>query len=333
MRLRRALRRLTGDAWIFDPVGAGVRVPAIAAALTIGFATGRPLQGIVAATGAYLVGFGAPLDLFGSNLVLLVVATVVLGTSATLGSVAAFHGVLAIAVASALGALCGFAASRDVATAWVALQCAVAGVVATGYPASLPRALERALLISAGGVAQTLVLTAARFARRPVRTAPAEASEPRFAILLAVALGLATAVERALHLRNGYWVPATTLLVLRPTTLSTLARGVSRSVGTLVGVSVGSAVVMTTQVRGLPLAALVCLAAFGAYVFQKATYGLFSACVGMYVVFILSLGGVSEAEVAIARLEATLVGTAIGLAVQLVDGWARRPDAGRARVA
>jgi uncharacterized membrane protein YccC len=55
-------------------------------------------------------------------------------------------------------------------------------------------------------------------------------------------------------------------------------------------------------------------------VFQKATYGLLSACITMYVVFVLSRAGLPERQVAGARIVATGLGAVIGLAVQLVDG-------------
>jgi hypothetical protein len=278
---------------------------------------------VLAASGAYLVGFGAPLDLFGSNPLLLASVTIVIGASATLGSVAAAHSYVAVLAVAALGALCGLAASRDTATAWIGLQCALAGVIATSYPASPAVAAKRALIIVSGGFTQTVLLSLVRFARRRAPPPPGptpEPAQPRYALHLAVALAVGLGVERLLAIRNGYWVPATTLLVLRPTTQGTMTRALARSVGTLVGVSAASALLLAAHPQRGLLATLVTAAAFGAYTFQKATYGLFSACVGAYVVLIMSLGGSPEREVAVARMVATLTGAAVGLAVQFVDG-------------
>jgi hypothetical protein len=274
---------------------------------------------VLAATGAYLVGFGAPLNLFGSRPLLLLVVTLVIGVSAVAGSIAAAHGIAALLLAGALGWLCGRAAERDAATAWIAVQCALAGVIATNYPASLDKAAERAALIFTGGIAQTVVLSVARLVLRFPPPSPPERSEERFAAHLSIALVVALAAERALGLRNGYWAPATTLLVLRPTMSSTMARALSRTAGTLVGVVLASALLMASHPPLGLVGALVLGAAFGAYLFQRATYGLFSTCVGMYVVFVRSLLGAAEEEIAVARVIATLLGAAIGLAVQLAD--------------
>lgn len=57
----------------------------------------------------------------------------------------------------------------------------------------------------------------------------------RHAIRLAVALGLATLVYRFLPLSRGYWLPLTTLIVLRPEFTTTFSRGAARVLGTLIG--------------------------------------------------------------------------------------------------
>jgi hypothetical protein len=327
---KRALRSLTGDAWIFDPLGAGVRVPAIAAALVAGIVSGHPLVGALAAGGAFTVGFGAPLDLRGSNPLLLFLATFGIGASAVAGSMAGGHALTATLVIMGLGALYEMAASRGAGLAWIALQCALTGILASSHPASLEGAASRAVAIVVGGLAQTLFLLLARFVQRPTPPAAAEAEPPRYALHLATALALATAIEQTLGLRNGYWVPLTTLLVLRAGTRKTLARAISRTVGTFGGAALAAAVLTVTGPSKPVLAALVALAALGAYVFQKATYGLFSACVTAYVVFILSFAGAPDRRVAAARIVATALGAAIGLAVEGADAALRRRRLGAA---
>ncbi len=147
---------------------------------------------------------------------------------------------------------------------------------------------------------------------------------PRYALHLAIALSVAIAAERALALRNGYWVPMTALLVLRPDTRHTMARAFARVAGTIGGAAIASAVILSMHPGRTVLALLVALAALGAYVFQRATYGLLSACATAYVVFILSLVGLAEKEVAESRIAATALGGAIALAVQSVDDVRRR---------
>ena len=43
---------------MFDPIGALLRIPAIAGALTTGIVTGHLVPGVLVATGAFFVGFG-----------------------------------------------------------------------------------------------------------------------------------------------------------------------------------------------------------------------------------------------------------------------------------
>jgi hypothetical protein len=322
----RAWRWLTGDAWRFDPVGAGVRVPAITLSIAVGVAIGRPLVGVLAAGGAYTLGFGAPLNLRGSNSLLLIAASAGIGASATIGSLAAAHAPSAVVVAGAFGLLCGRVAARGPGPAWIGLQCAVAAVIATSYPASLDRALLRALVILAGGLAQTAALGVARFARRRAPASPASPDPvvPTYAVHLAIALSASTLVERALALPNGYWVPVTALLVLRPDSTHTMIRGFIRALGTLCGAALGSGVILLLHPGTALLAVGVAMAAFGAYVFQKASYGLLSACVTVYVVFLLSLAGMTEEQVAVSRIVATTLGGAVALGVHggdLVVGY------------
>jgi hypothetical protein len=301
-------------------VGAGLRVPAIAVALSLGAATGKPLVGVLAAGGAFTVGLGAPLGLRGSNLLLLCLASGAIGAAAVVGSFAAWNDALAVAFAACLGTLCGLALPKGPGVAWIAVQCALAGVVATSYPASLQGAERRAIVIVAGGALQAALIACARHALRrhlPPQP-PTESETPHYALHLAIGLALATGIERSIHLRSGYWVPLTTLLVLRPVARSTMARALARTVGTMGGAALASALILALHPSWAVLAAFVVTAAFAAYLFQKATYGLLSACVTVYVVFILSLAGVPESEVAVARIAATALGGAIAIAVQAV---------------
>jgi len=323
--LGRAGRRLVGDAWVFDPVGAGARIPALAAALAFAMIAPSPGDGALAAGGAFTVGFGAPLDLRGSKTLLLAVATAVIGVAAVLGSIAGESHVGATVAAGAMGLLCGLSASRGAGPAWIAVQCGLAAVIATGYPADLPLAAGRALPIVAGGLAQTAVLLVARFARR--RLPPPPPPDPyvaHYAVHLALALAAATIAARVLGLRNGYWAAMTALLVLRPGGRQTMARALSRVAGTVGGAGLASLLVLATHPGRPLLACLVAAAAFGAYLFQKATYALLSACVTAYVVFLYSFLVMPEEQVAVARILATGLGGAIALVVQGVDWGVRR---------
>ena len=321
-----ALRRWLGDAWSFDPVGAGVRVVAIVASIAVGMASARPLIGILAAAGAYTVGFGASLDLRGSKPLLLVAASIGIGAFALAGSLAGSHIASAVVFATALGLAYGRVSFFGPSPAWIALRCGLAGLVATGFPAPLRAAALRALPIVVGGLAQASVLSLASSPRRP--SAPAPTTGPfalDYEIELAIGLGAAVGMEQILGLRNGYgyWVPMTTLLVLRVDGQQTMVRAVARVGGTIAGAGLASVVLLLLHPPLPVLVFLVALAAFGSYAFQTATYGVFAACATMYIVFVLSLAGLPEGAVAVTRIVATAIGGAIALSVQGA-GWLLR---------
>jgi hypothetical protein len=328
--IARTWRWLTGDAWRFDPIGAGARIPAIALSLAVGAASGRPLVGVLAAGGAYTVGFGAPLDLRGSKSLLLAAASAGIGASAIVGSLAATSAPGVVLVAAAFGLLCGRLASRGPGPAWIGLQCGLAAIIATSYPASLERAALRALVILAGGLVQTGVLAIARFARRRLPPPPpADPFVPHYSVHLAIALAAAMLAERALAVRNGYWAPMTALLVLRPDSRHTTTRVFTRVGGTIGGAALSSVVILLLHPGAALLACGVAVAAFGSYLFQKASYGLLSAWVTIYVVFILSLAGQPEQDVALSRIFATALGGVVAVGVQLGDWlvWRRHHGA------
>jgi hypothetical protein len=317
---RRVFQRLRGPAWTFDPVGAGVRLPAIALCLLAGLLTRRPLWGSLAAGGAFSTGFGAPLDLAGSSPLLLVVVSLGCGIAAVIGSLSAGHGALAVATLAAIGILCGLASARGAALGWIALQCGLTAIIATSYPAPLHRAGLRAVVIAGGGLAQVAALMLAGLFRwkRPSATT-SDPTDAWHALRIGLALAIATAVERTLAIRNGYWVPLTTLLVLRPDAQRTFPRTLARTAGTVGGAAIASVLLLSLRLDATFLAILIVAAAFGAYLFQKATYGLFSASVTLYVVFILSFIGLPEGQVSVARIVATVLGSAVALAIHGLD--------------
>src|SRR5580698_1465476 len=154
----RTLRGLAGDGWRFDPLAASVRLPAFAAALAVGSIIGHPLAGVLAASGAFTVGFGAPLGVRGSKARLLFAAAFAIGGAAVVGSFAAWSGVGVVLCAAGFGWMCAVAMHKGPRPGWIGLQCALAAVVATTYPASLQGAAKRAAVIVCGALGQALIL-------------------------------------------------------------------------------------------------------------------------------------------------------------------------------
>ena len=132
---------------------------------------------------------------------------------------------------------------------------------------------------------------------------------------LALALLISTAIYRCFRVRNGYWIPMTALLVLKPQWTGTLSRGIARMVGTVAGAGIALALARLLPFPEWVIPALVIVCAWGCYALQAVNYAIFSVFVTLYIVFLFRFGGFSQTAAAHIRLVNTIVGGAIALAI------------------
>ncbi|WP_053958948.1 FUSC family protein [Sulfobacillus thermosulfidooxidans] len=144
----------------------------------------------------------------------------------------------------------------------------------------------------------------------------------RHALRMAVILGFAVWLYGTLALSRGYWVPLTTLVILKPDFFSTVVRGVARVLGTIGGV------VLATGLIALPLHPLILTLIFlvvfavGLYTVFSYNYTLFSAFMTAEIVVLLSFfDHLSPVKTVQERVIDTLIGTALALASYLL--WPR----------
>jgi uncharacterized membrane protein YccC len=164
--------------------------------------------------------------------------------------------------------------------------------------------------------------------RRRTRSAVAEALTGRRTWLFALRLGLVLAVAelamQLLPLDRPYWVLLTAAVVLKPDFGSVFARGLQRTLGTLVGVLIGSAVLLALP-RGplllIPVALFALLFPFGA----SRNFGMLSTFLTPLVLLLVEFAGGTTAGVAAGRL----LDTAIGAAVVLLIGYLPWPETWR----
>jgi hypothetical protein len=311
---------------------------AIAVALSAGLAAGKPTAGMVAASGAMSVGFGAFQRLGHSRVTPMFWASVGMAVSTAVGSLATHSWVALGLNAAAVGLLYGLMTAVSGGTAWISLQCAIFALVATGYPATPMVVMQRALLILAGGLLQLVLVLFFRRLRvglgaeippdafggvaHTLRTLRANlswsSSEFRYAVRLAVTLALAAISAHHFALSNSYWVPMTALLVLRTDLHETLTRGVARMAGTIMGAGLATLVVSLLRPGPAMLALLVILFAWLCYSTVMVSYGTLSASVTAYIAFLLALGGLPEAQVALHRVANTCLGGGIALLASII---------------
>ena len=142
------------------PVAALYCLPAILLMLIAGQFTGYPVEGLVAAGGALVVGFGAFQHLTRLRAAPMLLAAAGTSVSAAIGTMVSGIPVVEAGTAGLWGFALGLFTALDTASWWVLLQCAIALVIATTFPADLLHAGERAGLVLAGGATQIAVITA-----------------------------------------------------------------------------------------------------------------------------------------------------------------------------
>jgi len=304
-------------------------VPALVIVLALGLLAGLPAAGAVAAGGALTVGFGAFQRLTTSRAVPMLFAFAGIGASTFLGTLTGGSAPLTIALALLYGFWCGMLPAVSMGAFWIGQQCTIYFLIAGAFHGGIDQALARMALVLAGGMVQIAVFGAIVTAERGRAPHPllhrmlAEGAvliigtravaALRFAPSFAVALAAAVSAERWLDLPNGYWAGMTALVLLRPDFHDTLARSAGRVIGTVAGALLASLLAHVIVPAPPALALLVVACAFCALATVRLNFGVFALFLTGYVVFLLVLAGVAEAQVALARVEATMLGAAIAL--------------------
>ena len=259
-------RAYLGKSFIFDWKSSSfgsdlVLVVPIALCLGLGLQLGHPAAGMIAASGAMAVGFGAKHNIDNSPLLPMIFASIGTAAATFIGMIAGHKNFILVAVVAIAAFLYGLSTTRQAGIGWVGQQCIVFLLVASAYPFSPRYAVARASLVLAGGVLQLLcssillrLLTQLRADLLAVpRLMRAEQAALRSTVLnaadsatrwpdalpyslrLAITLGLSTEVYRELHFASGFWIPVTALMVLKPGLADTASYAIARTLGTLAG--------------------------------------------------------------------------------------------------
>ncbi len=319
----------------------------LALCLALGILLHHPAAGLIATGGAFSVGFGPKQPIEGSHLVPMILATLGIGAATFLGMVAGHTDVILVALAAAAAFLYGMLSLREPGVSWATQQSIVFLLVASAYPFSPRAAAVRSSLVMAGGILQILISSlllrlfaelhrdfftvAARLRaehdalRSQVEQAAlsllGRATPPSavpYALRLAVTLGVSTEIYRRFGFANGYWIPMTALLVLRPGLSDTASRAISRTLGTLAGAMLASYALAHLQPTQPALAVLILVCAWLAYALNAVNYGLFTLCLTAYIVCLLALSSLPGNAVAYHRAISTILGGALALSVRLV---------------
>jgi uncharacterized membrane protein YccC len=236
----------------------------------------------------------------------------------------------------------------------VGQQCVITFLVASAYPAPLQAAVDRGLLLFAGGALQlvlsSLLLRIFRELRgrlfelayhlyqeqQALRAAVLETagsvlrrkflnSAIPYSLRLAATLAFSTEIYRRLHYPSGYWIPMTAMLVLKPGLTDTVGRAIARMLGTMCGAIAVSFLLVVVHPTNAVLALGTTVFAWLAYGLLNVNYALFTAAITGYIVLLLSLNRVPGPEIAEHRTICTALGGVIALCARLVViSWRRR---------
>jgi hypothetical protein len=326
----------------FRAVAAACCVPAIVIVLVCGLVVGQPFAALVATAGAFSVGFGLFQRLSSFTVAPMLLALVGMTISATIGTLAGASP-LSEGIAAAIWAF-GVAAAAGLGTAvwWIVLQWSIALVIAAAFPADPVFALLRSVLVALAGTLQ-LVIASSLWALvcwqcdvpaprngndRPLslasmRLALCETLQTgtarfRYAVALAVTVGIAAAAYRVIDFSNGYWIAMTILIVLRLELRDTVRITVTRIVGTMAGAGVATIVVSFVRPSQTILVALIAVMAWGCYASLRVNYALFSMLITGYIALLFAFGGLPEPAVALHRVIATAIGGGVALAAHFL---------------
>ena len=319
----------------------------VAICLILGICLGRPGAGLILAGGAFTVGFGAKQHIDDSRLLPMILGSLGIGAATFVGMVAGHTNFVLVLIAGGTGFAYGMLSLRQPGVSWVGQQSVVFLLVASAFPFSPRAAAVRSGLVMAGGALQILTssillrllhqlrtdllsvahylkaehqalrLSVEQAARSLMKRNPAPSALP-YAIRLTVTLMVSTEIYRHFGFANGYWIPMTALLVLRPGLSDTASRAIARTIGTLAGAVFASFFLAHLAPAPPMLAFLTLCFAWFSYSLNNVNYGLFTLCLTAYIVCLLALNSLPGKDVAYHRAVSTVIGGGLALTVRLL---------------
>lgn len=336
---RRVIRDASKQRWShFNARGPAMCLPVIAAWFFIGVVWHHRTWSVYAVAGAVSASFGAFQKLGKSRTWPMVILLAGIAVGTFVGNVAGYFGWYWWVI---VATLCGFGfgamTTLGYGAWWLGLQWIIAVVVYGSHAAHPRQALENAIVVVLGGASQLVFLKATcwfcdawfpaqeqppldpvdSLRAQLLRNANPVSAQGHYALRVALAMAGGTIIWHVWGLPNGYWTPMTAAILLKPDFHEATLRAVNRLVGTLIGAGLMTIVLAFIRPGSAELGCLLLLAIWLCLALMRVNYGLFVACVTAYVVLLFSTLGLPEPIIALHRVEATLAGAAVALAVSL----------------
>jgi len=312
---------------------------AVGVALLVGWLTGHMSAGAIAAGSAFTVGFAVFHEALASVLLSMAVTTLGIASATLAGSLAAPWTTMVLVVVFIAAVNYGLLAALGPTEGWIGQQSGVFVIIASYFAQGPHYAVGRMLVVLAGGALQIAVFSLFYWLKpksqeqtdaRKREQIPRRLREllkclrnelklhgatAEYVARLALVLLTSTAIYRYFHVRNGYWIPMTALLVLKPHWGHTFSRGIARMLGTVAGAGIALILARLLPFPAWVLPTLVVVSAWGCYALQAVNYAAFSLFITLYIVFLFRFGGFSQTSAAHIRLVNTVVGGTIALTI------------------
>ncbi|MER6346165.1 FUSC family protein [Streptomyces sp. NPDC001595] len=167
----------------------------------------------------------------------------------------------------------------------------------------------------------SLTPVAVRAMRDELRHRPATPIA-RHAVRVTVVATAGYLLGAALPLGHGYWAPLAAVMIMRPDFSQTYSRAVARLAGTVLGVTVATAIVRLADPGTGMSAVLAVVSAALLYLVMRTGQFAAQACIGAYVVFLLGMAGEQWTQTVPERVLLTLLGGLLAmLAYAVYPAW------------
>ncbi len=322
------------------PVGLQCAV-AIALPLIVGISTGHDRAAGWGAVGAFLTAMAMdqPDHEFRARIVAATAAFVGLG--GFLGALAGIEGVAIYPLVGAWALVSGLMAAVSERAALVGVSSATALLYAASFHVSTAESARAGLWMLASGLGAAAIGWASHVPARRVhpgtqgpggngtrlvglawlKSARAilrrGVRQPKFlhhALRLTTVTEAATVLYRLLSTTDGFWIPEAALFIGRPDAGVTRRRSVLRVVGSAVGVTLTTLVLVALDPGPAGLAGISVVAGAVAFSVHRVNFGLYVTFVTVLFVLLTAFGGVPESHAVIERLAFNVLGAALAVA-------------------
>lgn len=155
---------------------------------------------------------------------------------------------------------------------------------------------------------------------------PSPLKQPLFTALRSgIAVVIAILFVAIFEVKFGYWLILTTIIILQPTLGATLNKAKQRTIGTLLGVAVGSILILAISHSLLGIAICIAFLIFTCVLTRTISQAVFVFSGTIIAILLLNAGQTPNWEYAVYRMIDTLLGVSIGLGASFLlwPNWAR----------